>query len=233
MELGYFFCGDLLGFSKIISNLGEIELNKRINAWVSLVEKSAKDNNITKYQLISDTVFAMVGSTKDEFKDLVGFARDLLNNGIVQSLLVRGAITNGNVQWGQLVYGNAVIKAHNLEKLQNWIGIVIDSEIRLDDQEYKRIGVVVYPVPMTSGQIKLFGVVSWNIPQLEELSKIMNSQGLTKAGEILDWGWANKLGNTIIFGLYLKLVKKYNYNPYYFNGLHSLHWIENEFNKIL
>lgn len=75
MEEGYFFCGDLLGFSKIVANLESNLLQDKINEWIALVEETAEKHSIN-FKLISDTVFASVKNPKDLTK-LVAFVRDL------------------------------------------------------------------------------------------------------------------------------------------------------------
>jgi hypothetical protein len=224
MELGYFFCGDLLGFSNIVKNLNSHDLEARVAEWVALVEVTAKNHAIEKIQLISDTVFAAVGKDKNDLKKLINFARDLLNHGILKSFPIRGAISYGNFNWdGSLVYGSPVIKAHALEQRQKWIGIILDVPA-LAEREYVDMGLVCYPVPMEPGShIVIHAVVAWSIPKFEELLIILMSGGLSIKGERLTWGWGDKFQNTILFGLYIEILKKAKASPASFGWASPLH----------
>ena len=98
---GYFLTADLLGFSNIVTNSSEDELSERIGDWVTLVETAAHACNVQNIQLISDTVFASADSTTAGCSSLAAFARRLLNDGVLKSLPVRGAITYGTFEWPQ------------------------------------------------------------------------------------------------------------------------------------
>ena len=121
---GYFLLLDLLGFSRIVSNLNPQELTQRMGGdWVNLIGRTAADLHVNDIQLLSDTLFAREHDSNDGLDRLLRFARALLEGGIQESLPIRGAITYGDVTWGPLIYGKPVIEAHGLEKSQNWIGI--------------------------------------------------------------------------------------------------------------
>lgn len=227
---GYFLCADILGFSDLVKNLNQSELDEKINVWIHIVHLSAKKYGIEKYQLISDTVFAAVSNEKSELKKLINFSRELLNLGIHRSLLIRGGISYGQYTWNEnLVYGPAVIKAHNLEMKQQWLGISLGIDAPLSNQECKEMQVIVYPVPHSNGPIVLSTSIIWNVPTFEKLKKLSTSGGLTVKGHGLDWQWSNKIQNTGLFGLYLNFLSK---NPEAvlskYHGLHPFDFI-NEF----
>jgi len=227
MSFGYFFCGDILGFSNIIRNLDAKKLENRINEWLALVKETAKNNHIEKFQLISDTVFAAVNDSESDLKKLVGFVRDLLNAAILKSLPIRGAIKLGEFTWQkQFVYGPAVIRAHEIEKDQAWVGVCLDCDYNIPEESWHDIGIICYPVPMTSGQIRLSPAILWDVPSFEELTKKMTSGGLTKDREVLYWKWGNKIGNTIIFKLYFNTIKKDKKPHNIFQGLHPVHFLD-------
>jgi len=120
---GYFFIADLLGFANMISNLKEADCDERVEGWISLVKEATTKAGVTQFQLISDTLFAAAPATSAGLGSLVKLARHLLNEGVPQSYPIRGAITFGTYQWGDLIYGKAVINAHKLEAAQNWVGV--------------------------------------------------------------------------------------------------------------
>ncbi len=232
-ETGYFLGIDMLGFSNIVKNNDLSFLDKRINAWVSLIERSAIKHSIIDYQLISDTIFVKAGKEKSDLKNLIQFARTLLEDGIIDSFPIRGAITFGDFFWGSpLVYGKAVIDAHNLEKQQNWLGIIIDNKISLDIKDYLDLGLILYPTPMASNyNITLFPAIFWNIPEIEILVMKLMEGGLTIKGEQLNWKWGDKLTNTTTFSLYSQLLRKNNLPPEKFTSLLPIHPISTELNK--
>ena len=65
-----------------------------------------------------------------------------------------------------------------------------------------------YPAPMKSGPIIYRPVVSWDVPPFHEFLKTFSTEGLAKEGETLDWTWGNKIQSTILFGIYLRLLKR-------------------------
>lgn len=119
----YFLAVDLLGFSNMVSNLGQNKLDGRIGDWTGLVEKVKTDAGVNDLQLISDTVFVREEDSEDGLQRIIRFARSLLEKSLDRSLPIRGAITHGAVAWGKLTYGKPVIEAHKLETSQDWIGI--------------------------------------------------------------------------------------------------------------
>lgn len=244
MKNGYFYCGDLLGFSEICTNLTHKQLSVKIDQWVALVEKCAKKHHISKFQLISDTVYAATENNASGLKNLTEFSRELLSTGLKKSLLMRGAITFGKFNWGKLVYGDAVVRAHTLEKLQKWVGVTLDTKIKLSIKDYTKLKVVCYPTPLHQGTIKFYNTVIWDVPTHDELSKYFISGGLfgrkkspviettkensrkAKSHKTLEWPWGEKLTNTVMYGLYLKIIQLHNLKPDRFAGLLPIDIIE-------
>lgn len=211
MEEGYFFCGDLLGFSKIVANLESNLLQDKINEWIALVEETAEKHSIN-FKLISDTVFASVKNPKDLTK-LVAFVRDLLAQGCPKSLFVRGAIEKGEFNWNnKLIYGKAVINAHNLEQEQKWVGTIINDST-LTKEIFIDLGLMCYPVPMKNTPIKLYPVISWDIPNMKDFVVYCMSGGLTKKGDLISCYIGEIISNTILFKTYIQKIKEKNLEP--------------------
>jgi len=220
---GYFFCVDILGFSRIVKNLDQHSLDSKINSWVSLIEKLTAKYKLETYQLLSDTLLVGVGDTIEDLSNLIQFACDLLNESILQSLPVRGAISFGEYFWGKLVYGATVIEAHTFEKKQNWIGVCLNVSISIDMSKVKNL--VLYPIPMSKNEIiKSHYAISWNVPTFEELATLTNRDGL--GGRMLDWDWGDKISNTVIFGLYLQALQDCKKTGETFHGYHPVHFID-------
>ncbi|MFA6037557.1 MAG: hypothetical protein WC748_05515 [Legionellales bacterium] len=227
--IGYFLCVDLLGFSEIIKNLSPEKANSKIESWVALIEELVGYYEIEKYQLVSDTLFIGLGDAAEDLNKIIKFAHDLLNRSIPQSLIIRGSITLGEYVWGKLVYGPAVIKAHTLEKSQNWIGIVLDNDIKIEDVYYIQ-KIITYPVPMNSNQmIILYNTISWQVPSYSDLASLTCRDGLGGVpgeGKPLNWDWATKISNTVLFGCYSRAITIMGKDRSKFYGLHPVQFVE-------
>ena len=223
---GYFLVADILGFGAIVKNTNREELDKKIEEWINLVQDTANKHDIKQLQLISDTVFVSTDSSLEGLRKIALFSRDLLEEGVSCSLPVRGAIAHGEYCWGEcLTYGEAIIKAHDLEMKQNWIGVSCDNNmphILTDFPDF----LVCYPTPKKGGPVVLHPVVLWDIPIFEKLIKYMMSGGLTRKGEVIDWSLGEKISNTITYRSYLNLVSMYNLNSSKFHGMQPMQIID-------
>lgn len=223
---GYFLVLDLLGFERLVENLSHSELSPRVKSWVSLVELETTSCSVAQYQLISDTLFAATDNALQGLKKLVNLGRSLLEKGLTQNLPVRGAITFGPYEWGPLIYGDAVIKAHSLEQLQDWIGIACATGLPHVEEIWGLGSVICYPAPMKRGPIQLRPVVDWEVPYFADVAKMITGGGLTKEGEVLSWEWGDKLSRTVEFGLYRRLLKEEGKSGKEFYGSLPMHAIE-------
>ena len=67
MQKSYFFIADLLGFSNIVRNSSHDQMEQKIMIWIGLVQKAKEFAEIEQIQLISDTLFASAGDSKEDF----------------------------------------------------------------------------------------------------------------------------------------------------------------------
>lgn len=205
MEHGYFFIGDVLGFKNIVNNSKDSHLDGKVDAWLQLVDEATEvSKSRIKPQLISDTVFCKANASRAGLMSLIAFARHLLDEGVKQSILVRGAITFGPYQWGRLTYGKAVIAAHELEMSQDWIGVACSSQLPDVESCWGKDGLICYPPPFKAGAIALHPCVVWNVPDASALLNASTAFPLVKAGEHLQNPWRRRLRNTVDFGIHLK-----------------------------
>lgn len=223
--IGYFFVADILGFSNIVQNSSETELVARINSWTTLVDSLAHQHDIDNIQLISDTVFAYTDSSTGGLRKLIEFSSSLLNQGVPQSLPIRGAITYGHFDWGRLTYGRAVIAAHELEASQNWIGVSCGNLPHIADH-WGFDSLIAYPTPLKAGPITIHPVIDWSVPSADELTKYLIGGGLTDKGEIIQWPLMEKLNNTVQFSVYKLLIRQSKGQPDKFYGLSGMEAIE-------
>ena len=117
----------------MITKLTDDRKSQRVGDWVDLVRTTKLQLGITDTQLISDTLFVKEEDSEDGLERLLRFAQVLLKKGIQMSFPIRGGIVHGNVAWGELTYGEAVIQAHKIERSLDWIGIACSPRIpRID-----------------------------------------------------------------------------------------------------
>ena len=165
--------------------------------------------------MISDTLFVFEDGTQEGLNKLINFSRSLLERSLENYFPIRGAITCGNVAWGDLIYGSAVIEAHLLEKSQDWIGITCASGL---DVTWSWDSVCCYPVPKKKGPYKVYPAVIWSIPNGKEFITRCCGKGLMRDQEILHWEQYSKFSNTQKFSLYVNKSKHLDLNPSIFNS---------------
>jgi len=225
-NVGYFLVADMLGFSRVVSNLSEGELDRRTGEWVVFVKAAASRASVDQLQLISDTVFAAASSTADGLSRLSQFARILLQEGLAKLFPVRGAIVHGSFEWGELIYGRAVVEAHTLERAQNWIGVGCDPALPHIDQFWGIDNMICYAPPMKHGSVRVRPVVSWSIPKTEILLSLAARGGSVVSGEALTWELGEKINNTVQFRLYQEFLRRKGVSCSQFYGIVPSHAIE-------
>lgn len=227
---GFVLVADLLGFGSMVSNLtarGAGVLDERIAEWTRLVETAAHQTGVSQFRLMSDTVFAAVGSSGEDFHRIVDFAQQLLTTGIQASFPIRGAIAGGSYVWGDLTYGDAIIRAHALEQRQNWIGVACDLDASPHlEGAWNPDRIVAYLVPMKSGHMQIMPAVAWKVPGTYDLGGLVAAGGLLREGEHLTWPVGEKLNNTAVFGIYLEQLRRRRLSGREFLGESTTHLIE-------
>ena len=222
---------DILGFGQMIKNLSPADSDKKITKWIGIVKKICGELNIKNYQLISDTLFIGVGKNKSDLNTLVEASRQLLSTCIAASIPIRGAISFGDYTWSSdLVYGKAVILAHELEMNQEWVGISCTSGIAIPEHCEN---LICYAIPFKNGPNRMGAVVVWDVPSYEELVRYLSKGGLAKSDEPLTAEWFSRVEKTILFSMYIKIAKKMEWSNLTFGGFSPLHSISKYFEEIL
>ena len=220
----YFMVADILGFSQLISNLPDKDQSQRINEWIDLVQNLKHEIGIKDTQLISDTLFVREEDSETGLGRLLQFAQLLLNKGIERSFPIRGAIVYGDVAWGTLTYGRAVIQAHETERSLDWIGIACSPKMPRMDSFWSWDLVAVYPAPQKSGLTQLLPVVAWDVPSAQKLTA--KAISAFKPGDPIPWHVTSKIERTVQFGMYLRKGKQRCLDPKSFRGFFPMHIIE-------
>lgn len=222
----FFMVVDMLGFSQMIENLSGDEQTKRIMDWIELVEASRLKTAVNEIQLISDTLFAREEDSVDGLARLLTLAQLLLERGIGRSFPLRGAVVHGDVAWGTLTYGDAVIKAHQIERSLDWIGIACAPGLPGLDEMWDWDLVTAYPVPKKSGKTQIMPAISWKVPTANELLHNVLGNGLIAEKEAVGWEIVSKVERTIQFGIHLRIGKAHGWDPKYYRGWFPMHSIE-------
>ena len=204
---------DILGFSKIINNLDDDQQSQRMADWVDLVETTKHEAGVEETQLISDTLFVREEDSAEGLERVLRFAKLLLERGLDSNFPLRGAVVHGNVAWGHLTYGKAVIEAHKAERALDWIGIACDLNLPHLDQMWDWDRVVCYPVPRKVGDIEMMGAVTWDVPDLPKIGVMTTAKGLVNPDDPINWEVITKQERTHQFGLYLKLGASAGMDP--------------------
>ena len=153
-------------------------------------------------------------------------AKAILNEGVIQSFPVKGAIVYGEYTWGNLVYGKAVIDAHELESQQTWVGISCANNLPHIETAWGFDSLLCYPAPKKSGSVCLHPVISWDPPEYEQLQSYLSMKGLCSKGEIMSWSWADRVQHTIAFALYKRILVGANGSPNIFRGMLPIQTID-------
>ena len=214
----YFMLIDILGFSRVISNLSGEQLLQRMQDWVDLVDTTAVEVGVEETQILSDTLFVREEDSSDGLKRLLTFARLLLERGLSNGFPLRGSIVRGNAAFGKLTYGDAVIKAHEIERSLGWVGIACEPGLPEIDGLWNWDVVVCFPIPRKAGKVKTMPAVAWNVPDTNVIIHEAGKGGLMKDREHMLWETAAKWERTAQFGNYLKAGKSDGLDPGRWNG---------------
>jgi len=215
----YCLVADLLGFKSMMRNLDESSRQARVAEWVELVNTVAVTSRIEHLQLVSDSVFVGAPPTKDGLRALINFARDLLMYGLEHSLPARGGIAYGEVTWGDLTHGPAIVNAYALCEAQRWIGASCLPELpHLGDCWDFTTGVFCYPVPVRdTAHVTLRPAVAWDIPLGRHILTAITF-GVIHDGEPIQSDLIEKAQNTVLFDMYRTMARKKGLDPRNFNG---------------
>ncbi|MFB9885079.1 hypothetical protein [Balneatrix alpica] len=228
---GYFLVVDILGFGQMIKNLPEDDLNLKIEKWISIVKSVCDSYDLKNYQLISDTLFIGVGDSDSELIQVVNASRELLNKSVKESIPLRGAISFGDYTWSdELVYGKAVISAHELEMKQDWVGIACIEGIKIPNG---CANLICYALPLKKSDNRMGASVIWDVPEYEDLIYYLSTGGLCLPDKALSADWFARVEKTILYSMYIKLAKKYSFPQKEFGGVSPLHSISKHFEETL
>jgi hypothetical protein len=226
MQTGYFIVLDVLGFRQMVRNLEGQRLADRIDGWVRLTQESGRECGLENVQLISDTVFASAPDSADGLAQAVRFAKVMLEKGLRDYYPVRGAIVHGDFTWGALIYGSAVIEAHELEMAQDWIGVTCAKGLPNVAAMWGLDSLIAYLPPLKTGTVSVHPVVSWTIPDTTTLTQHAVRGAAVKDGVGITWDQGTKINNTAQLALYKRFLLARKGDPSSFYGWVPVHALE-------
>ncbi len=222
----YVFVGDLLGFQNIILNLDSDKRRDRVSDWISLIKETTEKFSLTRYQLVSDTVFVGAQLNEEGLKQLILFSQEFIQSGFKKRFPIRAAISYGHVTWtDEIAFGEPIVKAYRHAIEQNWVGCSFERHPNMD-KNWSWDQLVSYPTPVKDGMIPIRAVIAWDIPNSNEIFQYFGQGGLTKPGEYIKWDLALKIQNTLLFGMYLRFMKKQKAEPENFHGFLPVQFLD-------
>lgn len=208
MEM-YCLAADLLGFRQLMLNLQADAQNARVAEWVDLARRVAAENEVPKFQLVSDTVLMGADLDAEGLRRLVIAARGLVDGGFGKSLPIRGGISFGKIVWDrEVTYGPGVVRAYELAEGQDWVGACVEVGLPHMSEAWDVGCVCSYPVPMKLGARRERPTIVWDVPSGPEIAELMSSRGLTRFGEPLAPSVSRKAEETALYGHYLASLRQ-------------------------
>lgn len=210
---------DILGFGHIVrtNQIGRVadafrEFARSPAMWNSFLRDVNKVERIG-YKLFSDTLLAYsIDASPESLKDILNFAQMLIGGSLPKDMLLRGAITKGEViVEDDLFLGVPIVKAYEMERQQEWVGCWVGDEcfasLRpgiLEDE--RKVIVLPYEVPLKVGRIETRWAVNWTwcfVLFGDDIRGIVTAAFDRFAGEDhRDWAVKRKLENTVAFAEY-------------------------------
>jgi hypothetical protein len=212
---------DILGFQELVKNN---QLDKVANAYsrvkevfedilshVNALNKGFKMGITVDTHSFSDTFLIYTSDTSaDSFLSLLAACDSLFIGAIENELLLRGAITYGELIISAGVeIGKPIVEAYESEKKQDWSGCWIMDQCRskIDISNYLKDGSIVeYQIPFKHGQVKSCFAFNWvksltykamfeNMKNDFTVDQIKEQVSFAR-NEVSDWAIRRKLDNT-------------------------------------
>jgi len=134
-KLKYLFYLDILGFKNLIKEKSSEDIFNTIDKCLNIFYTWEEFNELFSTLYFSDTIIFY--QTSEEYKqtsflDIYGIAGLIYSKLLAEGIPVRGAITYGDFTIKQdskgrnnIYFGQAFIEAFELEKKEDWVGIII------------------------------------------------------------------------------------------------------------
>lgn len=226
---------DILGFSQLLNenelakveqifddclkNLNDKKYSGDCTIQSGIDSMSSKDD--LKFLMISDSIIIYTDNdTSDSLNVLIHTCKRLLISFLEEGIPLRGAISIGDLKEieidnkdnkphfkGLSIIGNAITRAHRLEKEQEWMGCIIDQRCFDHHQSVSILGFIEYDNTPFKGCTRSANVLNWandwQEKSVEEVEKIL-CNSFTSHNKGLDDSVKKKRDNTLLFFKYVK-----------------------------
>ena len=221
MKIAYVALFDILGFSELVRRnelsivadaySGAKEALADILSHVNALNEGFKVDVAVGYRSFSDTFLIHTSDTsEDAFLSLLAACDGLFIGAIENKLLLRGAVTRGEIitQAGMEI-GRPIVDAYKTEQRQDWSGCWITDQCFSDidvNTYFAHKSLVQYEIPLKDGEVKTCVAFNWvksltwkvmfenkkndfGLEQIEAQVSFMNQRRT-------DWAIRRKLDNT-------------------------------------
>jgi hypothetical protein len=159
----------------------------------------------------NDALLVTIDEDQENFVNLLGFSKELLEKCVEISFPLRGSIIRGIPNKFNMD-DSVISKAIEVEKMQEWIGIMVDSESH--SEKITNNLLITYPIPLKENNVlKLYPALIWDVPNCDKLVKYLTGGGLVcplDQQNVLTNESLSKATNTILFGIWVDCCKKGN-----------------------
>lgn len=187
---------DILGFKELVSN------NDLKILALALKQIRAADHypEVRSLQFSDSILLYTEGTTPKHLRQIVGHATLLVMESLERRIGLRGGVTRGKfLHDGEVFLGPAMVRAYELEQMQDWIGGIVDPELTDAPtvqvlKELEKQGFLVrYEAPIKGGSVGELWCLAWPIVE-DEAPRVA-----TRAGPGRSWDVMRKLANTSRF----------------------------------
>ncbi len=122
---------DVLGFSNLVYNKDQSKIEQYFSYLLSDFSTHLSTRKF-KFLLISDSIVVSTRNTKENLSELVFIIGKIQYELLLKGILVRGAISSGNLYINKLnsvIVGPGLINAYKLEKVAKYPRIILDRKL--------------------------------------------------------------------------------------------------------
>lgn len=211
---------DILGFKTIVGNnlldrvvqiFGEF-LKDAEGYQIFATVLGPESRQLISFKVFSDTIFVYSHDDSIEaFQRLVKFCQFLVGNSFNKGLLLRGAITKGEVVIRDDIFiGKPIVRAYQMEQEQDWVGCWIDDVCVSDEKpKYRSLiwdyAFIQYDIPLKSGVVEQHWALNWvwavALPtKKKEIDSEINRRFTILSQQTgMTWDVKRKIANTKMF----------------------------------
>ena len=162
---------DVLGFRDLCAAAATPGEVQHLLFMLKTLRKAADSTGITAIQYSDSILLYTAGTDSSDFNNLVQEVAYLIAGTLRRGIRIRGGITRGPFAHDadrRAFAGPALVRAHELEQQQEWIGAIVDPHLarrpELEDAIIERLQdglLMAYPAPLKVGGVGDLLCVGW------------------------------------------------------------------------